>query len=310
MSKKASSADGLVDTRAVPLRSAEVRAAHARAAGSRSLVTVGLALLVGGWLAGCSAESPLAGDVVGTLGDEPLYYRSFEVTLQDDPEFSSPALDSAVLSQLFDQFLDEQLLRRLAADRGLDDRGDIRQLIEALLALTPAVPPDDSTVAAYYEAHLEEFQRAERVRLSQILVDDRAVAQEALRALAGGEEFLSVSARLSEAPNAHQGSDQGWLAAEDLPPAFVEAIFRLEPGETSGIVEAEYGFHIFLVADHQPARTITVEEAAARIREQLMRFDVDRRVEALVSEARQRYNVEIYAQNIPFEYEGDYATIN
>ncbi len=276
---------------------------------------IALALLASGWLlttglglSGCASESPLAGDVVGTVAGEALLYGTFEATLQDDPEFTGPALDSVVLSSLFDQFLDQSLLLQLAAERGLAELGDPRQQIEELLAQTPGLVPDDATVAAAYEAHPEDFQRPERVRLSQILVADRELAQTAVQALAEGEDFVSVAARLSEAPNAHQGGDQGWLAAEDLPPAFVETIFRLQPGETSGIVEAEYGLHIFLVVDREPAHTVPLEEAAERIRAQLMRFDVDHRMEALVSEGRQRYNVEIYAQTIPFEYVGEYAT--
>ncbi len=279
------------------------------AADSRLLLVPGLWLLAG-LLSGCSAEAPLASDVVGSLGGEPLLYGAFEATVEDDPDFIGLVLESGVLSRLFDQFLDEQLLRRLASESGLGEFGDPRQLVEALLAQTPGALPDDAAVAAYYAARVKDFQRPPRVRLSQILVSERDLAQQAAQALAAGEDFVAVAARLSEAPNAQQGGDQGWLAAEDLPPAFVETIFRLEPGGVTGIVEAEYGFHIFRIVDRQPARTVRLEEAAGRIREQLMRVDVDQRVRMLVSQARERYNVEIYAQNIPFEYVGEYATPN
>jgi len=279
----------------------------AAVADSRLLLAFGVWLLLA-LLSSCTAETPLAGDVVGSMGGEPLLYQAFEATLEDDPDFIGLVLESGVLSRLFDQFLDQQLLRRMATENGLGKFDNPRQLIETLLAQTPETLPDDGTVTAYYAAHVEDFQRPQRVRLSQILVGERDLAQQAAQALAEGEDFVAVAARLSEAPNAQQGGDQGWLAAEDLPPAFVETIFRLDPGGVTGIVEAEYGFHIFRVVDRQPARTVRLEEAAGRIREQLMRVDIDHRVRMLVSEARERYNVEIYAQNIPFEYVGEYAT--
>jgi hypothetical protein len=45
---------------------------------------------------------------------------------------------------------------------------------------------------------------------------------------------------------------------------------------------------------------------AGEIRARLARQAADRRLAALVREGRRRYHVEVYARNLPFDYEGTY----
>lgn len=101
--------------------------------------------------------------------------------------------------------------------------------------------------------------------------------------------------------------DQGRLAQGDLPPAFSNKIFELEPGEVSDIVVAEYGFLIFQVVECFPAEMATQEDVAGEIREALRRRHVDELATGFLGEARERYNVKLFPENFPFEYRGDYA---
>ena len=100
------------------------------------------------------------------------------------------------------------------------------------------------------------------MRLRQILTEDRATAERALKEIAGGADFEEVARRLSRDPSAASGGYQGELSREDLPPSFAEIIFGLKPGEVSRLVPAEYGFHIFQVTGREPAQVVPL--AAAR----------------------------------------------
>jgi len=261
-------------------------------------------------LAGCRHAEPPAPDLVARIGTEEIRYGRFEDYVQRTAGDGETVLAGDVLSQLFDQFLDEELLARLAVDRGLVRDGASgaarRRAIDALLAADLKKDPDPREIAAYYQAHRDEFARPERVRLRQILTEDRATAERALRELAGGADFAQLARQLSRDPSAASGGFQGELSRQDLPPAFAEVIFALQPGQVSRLVPAEYGFHIFQVVSRSPAEVIPLEEARDEIVEQLRGQRADRALAGLVRDARSRYNVQVYERNLPFEYRGSY----
>ena len=261
-------------------------------------------------LAACSQTEPPAPDLVARIGTEEIRYGRFEDYVKRTAGDGQTVLAGDVLSQLFDQFLDEELLARLAIDRGLVREGASavarRRAVDALLAAELEKEPAPREIAAYYQAHRGEFARPERVRLRQILTQDRATAERALRELAGGADFAQLARRLSRDPGAASGGFQGELSRQDLPPAFAEVIFSLEPGEVSRLVPAEYGFHIFQVVSRSPAEVIPLEQARDEIAERIRQQRADRALAGLVGEARRRYNVSVYDRNLPFAYRGSY----
>jgi hypothetical protein len=258
----------------------------------------------------CRQAEPPAPDLVAQIGTEEIRYGRFEDYVKRTAGDGETVLAGDVLSQLFDQFLDEELLARLAIDRGLArdaaSAASRRRAIDALLAAALQKDPGPQEIATYYQAHRNEFARPERVRLRQILIEDRATAERALRELAGGTDFAEVARRLSRDPGAASGGFQGELSREDLPPAFTDVIFSLQPGEVSRLVPAEYGFHIFQVVSRSPAEVVPLEQARGEILERLRQERADHALAELVGEARRRYNVLVYGRNLPFEYRGSY----
>lgn len=262
-------------------------------------------------LTGCQRQPPPpAPDAVARLGGEDVRYADFEGYLKRSVGDTEGVLASDVLSQLFDQFVEERLLVRLALDRRLvrEARGAVgqRAATEALLADGLKQEAGEPEIARYYQDHRQDFARPERVRLRQILTEDRATAERALKEIAGGADFQEVARRLSRDPGAGAGGYQGELTREDLPPSFAEVIFGLKPGEVSRLVPAEYGFHIFQVTDREPAQVIPLAAARPEILGKLRQERADRLLQSLVQEARTRYNVEVYERNLPFDYEGTY----
>jgi hypothetical protein len=283
------------------------------------LLVLALPLLVG-----CGARETPHADVAVSIDGQEIPYRRFEEYLRRHVDPQDPPLEDAVQSRLFDQFLDEQLLIRLAVERGLrtgvsgsepiaadgtiaDTGPDHRRAVAFLLRDTPPPSWSEAELAAYYEAHRRDFVRPEQVRLRQILVQERERAEEARAAVERGAPFPEVAARFSQGPKAHLGGDQGRLGRDDLTAGLVDVIFGLEPGEVSDVVAADYGFLIFQVVERYPAETLPLVAARSKIRRVLLRRYVDQLVGGFVETARQRYNVEIHRHNIPFDYGGSYA---
>ena len=260
-----------------------------------------LLAIVGG---GCRGEEPAVPDLAARIGDDKLSYEQFEAYLEAnsvDPGFT---WGSDVLSALFDQFLDEELLRRLAVERGLVEETEGRRAAVERLLAEAGDALGEPEIAAYYRRHRSRFERPERARVRQILLPDRAAVDRALAELAGGADFEELAARISQVPAGAIGD--GALARDELPPEFAETIFALDPGEVSAPLATDYGFHLFQVVDRLPAGALPLPAVAGEIRESLRRERAEQTLSQLVAEARGRYDVRVFGRNLPFNYQGSY----
>ncbi len=79
---------------------------------------------------------------------------------------------------------------------------------------------------------------------SRTLAEARALMEEALEALVGGQSFEEVAEEISDGPMGVRGADLGWFTRGEIGPAFDAQVFALAPGERSDIIESPFGFHI------------------------------------------------------------------
>lgn len=269
---------------------------------SRGVRRASAALLVAFSL-GCGGGE-LPEGVVVRIGDRDFRYEDFRAYVEESLGEESSRFGSAVLSRLFERFVDDRLLVRLARDRGLvDGQATAQQAAMRLLQASPVVV-SQSEIERYYEEHRSDFARPPRVRLRQILVQDRAAAELALGELEAGVDFGELARLRSIGPSASAGGLQGELSREDLPPALADVVFELGEGEWSELLEADYGFRIFEVERVLPEETLTLEEAAPRIRALLEEAHSEELVRAAAAEARREYNPRVAAERLPFEYRG------
>jgi peptidyl-prolyl cis-trans isomerase C len=261
------------------------------------------------------APPPPSPDVVAEIEGEPVRYEQFEAYVERALGEPGDSLGSDVLSQLFDQFVEERLLARLAVERGLlpagaaAGRAGRRRAVDLLLAAAGdadgAAATSPGALRAWYDAHRDRFRRPARVRLRQLLVEDRGRAEQAFEEIRAGAPFAAVAARLADDPAvAATGGSLGELSREDVPPAFAEVIFALAPGEVSPVVEADYGFHLFQVTETLPAEVLPFEAVRDEVEQSVRREAADRRLRELAEEARRRYDVSVWDRNLPFNYRG------
>lgn len=207
------------------------------------------------------------------------------------------------LSRLFDRFVDEKVLLEAARQRGIALTEDEKKEYLAKLAVSvvpgegsgsaaPAPPEgafdrllvekytylvvrdirvDEAEILAYYEAHKKEFLQPGRIQVSQILVDTEEKAVSVLRRLeTGGEaDFRKIAQEESAGPEAAKGGVMGVFQQGDLPADMEKAIFALDEGRTSQVVESAYGYHIFRLDRKLPPALQSAAEAAPGIRDRL-----------------------------------------
>lgn len=108
---------------------------------------------------------------------------------------------------------------------------------------------------------LEQWKQAARARA------------EALRAksLEPGVDFNELAKEYSEGPGAFRGGDMGLFPFRQMVPAYAEAAFALQAGETSALVEDDKGFYVIRSFGKFPAGELLPFEA--------VRPDIERQLE-------------------------------
>ncbi|MCL2658321.1 MAG: SurA N-terminal domain-containing protein [Betaproteobacteria bacterium] len=134
----------------------------------------------------------------------------------------------------------------------------VEYLVLSLEALAQQISISDQELRKEYEAHKDKYAAPEERRARHILIevakdapaDKRAAAKEKVEALlkqvkAKPESFAELAkANSSDKGSAEKGGDLGFFGRGQMVKPFEDAAFKLKPGEISGVVETDYGYHI------------------------------------------------------------------
>ncbi len=85
---------------------------------------------------------------------------------------------------------------------------------------------------------------ANKIKCAHILVEKLSTANEVLEKLGKGESFARLAEQKSIDGSRKRGGDLGFFGRGTMVKEFEEAAFKLEVGQTSGIVKTRFGYHI------------------------------------------------------------------
>ena len=239
--------------------------------------------------------------VVARVGGDPVLFADFESYVRAEAGDDWTGLPEEVLRRLFQQFLDEHLLARVAREEGIAaPNADRVSALAGLRAKLRAEPVGDEEVRLYIESHPEELRRPERLVLGQLLLPDRKTALDAWGRVRSRGDFDAVAREMSDQPGVVYGGYTDDVTRQDLPPEFRDVLFALAPGEVSDVIEADYGYHLFHVREHRPEEVLPFEDASRGVAERLERDHADRAIGDMLAKARKRFPVEVLDRNLPF----------
>jgi peptidyl-prolyl cis-trans isomerase D len=141
-----------------------------------------------------------------------------------------------------------------------------------LLRLTPALLVDtielsDDDLLAEYEERVAEFELPEQRTVEQVLVNDRALIDEAAALLQQGQDFDAMAtAMTAKGATVNVLND---VAKDRLPAEVGEIVFGLAEGGVSEPLETAFGHGIFRVKEVKPARTRPFEEVRDELHKEM-----------------------------------------
>lgn len=144
--------------------------------------------------------------------------------------------------------------------------------------LAKRIKPTDAELHKYYDDHAGQFKTEETRHAAHILIavpkdadkkaqeSARAKAEEVLKKVKQGQPFDKLAKQYSDDPgSARQGGDLGFFGRGVMDPAFEKAVFSLSPGQVSGLVRTQFGYHIIKLLGIKPGKT----KSFAEVRDQL-----------------------------------------
>ena len=212
-------------------------------------------------------------------------------------------------AELSRQFADQTLVQRYVRRR-----------------LTEMAPPavTDAEIRAFFDANRARLgTRPASISFQQVLIrplpSDSAraaalkTASQVLTELNADGDFEVLARRYGTDGTRERGGDLGWFRQGQMVREFDQAVFAMRPGQTSGIVETEFGFHIIKLekvrGPERQARHILIRPEITQANIDAARVRADSVAQAIRSGASAqdlaaRYNTPDalrFQQNVPMD---------
>ena len=183
---------------------------------------------------------------------------------------------------------------------------DVEYLVLDLDAVMRGLTVSEADLRAYYEQNQAQLGQQEQRRASHILLlaDAKAAPAEKDKVRAEAQALLAqlrespsrfaelAKARSQDPGSAAQGGDLDFFARGAMVKPFEEAVFALQKGQISDVVESEFGFHIIQLTDVRMPKPEPFEQVRPRLEEELKRQQAQRRY----AEAAEDFSNLVYEQ--------------
>lgn len=159
----------------------------------------------------------------------------------------------------------------------------IKYLLFPVADYTESAAPSDEQIAQFYQTNSERYTIPERRQARHILIKsastDSPDAKEAARKkideatakIKAGEDFAVLAQQYSEDTTAAQGGDLGLFGRGQMVKPFEDAVFALQEGQLSDVIETSFGLHLVKLEKIEPEKRQSLDEVKSSISDQLAR---------------------------------------
>jgi peptidyl-prolyl cis-trans isomerase C len=225
----------------------------------------------------------------------------------------NPQIKENILMQIIRSTVIAQLAKKKGFDKKAEIRNQQEMIINNFLAtvylqkeVVEKISISEEKARSYYKDHPDVFKDPEMIRVKHILIKTEASAPEeekkkakakaeaVLKKIKGGEDFSKLASEVSDDPGTKdKGGDLDFFPRGTMIPAFEEVAFSLKPGETSGLVETEYGYHIIKMEEKKEALLEPYEKIKDKVKDQALQEMRKTAVSEFIEKALKNAGVEI-----------------
>lgn len=178
----------------------------------------------------------------------------------------------------------------------------------------------DTQVKKFYEDKYESFKRPGAFRVRHIFIAyvpfevvqntppeemkekadayraaSRKKIDEVVAKVQAGDRFEDLAKLYSEdKESAAKGGDLDFMYQGVFDPQFDQAVSQLKVGETSGIVETEFGYHIIQLMETKPSEYAPFEEVEESIQKHLFMTEAQKLVGRYIETLRKKADIIVY----------------
>jgi peptidyl-prolyl cis-trans isomerase SurA len=175
----------------------------------------------------------------------------------------------------------------------------IRDEVGAHINISP------SEIQAFYNAHKQDFDQPEQVRLSEILIptanpDDAAQvaaaktkADDAEAKLKGGADFAELAKSGSGGMTAANGGDLGDYKRGQLAKVLEDQTFDLKPNQFTEPIRTKQGYVILKVTEHTPGGIAPLKDVEPQIEDQIGMSKMNPALRSYMTKLREDSYIEI-----------------
>lgn len=202
----------------------------------------------------------------------------------------------------FEARLAEQNITKDELHKNIEEGCKVDTLVEKISE--EAAEPTEKEMQAHFDTNKEQYVQPERASAQHILIkpasdadEDRVTAESRVEELRdqiqNGANFATLAEAHSECPSGKQaGGSLGWFSPGMMVPEFDNAVFSMEVGELSEVIETQFGFHIIYKTGADEGGEPSFAEAEPKIREFMRHARRGELISAHVKELREKAVIE------------------
>lgn len=210
-------------------------------------------------------------------------------------------------------FKSEEEFKKILKDRGISEK-DLKEDIKKGVYIKTFLDRDiyskitisEDEKKAEYEKNKDKLDVPEQVGASHILIRvgkdasdaDKQNARRKIEDLGkralSGEDFAKLARENSEDGSAPAGGDLGYFSKGQMVKPFEEAVFGMEIGGISDVIETQFGYHIAKLTGRTPAHKLGYEEIESDIARFLVNKHREIKVRELVDGLKEKAKIERY----------------